>query len=221
MPPERSRQLIGNVWRYVTAATSGGGGGSQPGAVRRLTVDLTAADMAEGPITLYTPSAGEVVGPVYLYDVVFPNSGLEIFVSRDEFVPGNVSFPPLAGWDSDLSRDSVGYAARGTGGTDLGQVPLTTGPVTAGFGSGGDLANDDLTPGWAAATVYAEFDHVVAVGHIWECSPGGTSGGSEPDFAGNIGGTVADGDDIVWADWGDATVGSATVSFDVCVPDTA
>jgi hypothetical protein len=29
MPPERSRQLIGNVWRYVTAATSGGNGGSQ------------------------------------------------------------------------------------------------------------------------------------------------------------------------------------------------
>lgn len=38
MPEERSRQLIGNVWRYVTANQSGGNGGSQPFRVETLEI---------------------------------------------------------------------------------------------------------------------------------------------------------------------------------------
>ncbi len=191
------------------------GGGSQPGAVRRLTVDVTATDLAEGPITLYTPAAGEVVGPAYLYDLVFASSA--IVISRDEQIDADKNFPPLAAWDTDLSRDGSGFANSGT--PDLRQVPLTTGAVVAGI-QGDGIVLGLPTPAWQAGHVYAQFDHIIAAGHIWECDPGGTSGGSKPDFAANIGGTVADGDDIIWADFGDATVGSATVSFDVCIPDT-
>lgn len=214
---EIARRLVGGVWR-TDAENEGGAapGGSVPGSVRRLTVDVAAADLAEGPTTLYTPSAGEIIGPVYLYDVVFVNSGLEIMIGRPEWVPGDTSYPQLAVWDSDLSRDGAHMSPSGN---LLAQIPLTTGEVTAGFGDGGDFANDAYTQPWAQG-VYSQFDHIIAAGHIWEADPGGASGAVKPDFAGNIGGSVVDGD-ITWNDWGDATVGSAIVSFDVCVPDAA
>ncbi len=67
---------------------------------------------------------------------------------------------------------------------------------------------------WATGTVYSgpstgtfgplPGQRVVGTdGHLWEADPGGTSGGAEPDFAGNEGGSVADGPDtLVWNDRG-------------------
>lgn len=196
-------------------------GGSQPGAVRRLDLGIVAAtDLADGIVTLYTPEAGEIVGPVYLYDVVFCDNSGAVVLGRDEQVAADANFPPLAAWDSDLSFDGAGFAGGGDG--DLHQVPLTTGPVTVG------LSNDASTLGipvdtWQAGHVYVDSpipDEVVEAGHLWYALPGGTSGGSRPDFEGNIGGTVTD-NDITWNDNSAVpTVGSAHVYADVTIPDT-
>ncbi len=190
--------------------------GGSPGAVRRLDFGvITAADLADGPILLYTPAAGEVVGPFYLYDVVYcavVDGNFAMSIGRDE-MDGTTNLPPLASWDSDLTRDGAGWAARAE---QNAQVPLTVGPVTAGFNLGA-VVEDFFIPVWEAATVYAQLETIVAVGHIWRADPGGTSGGSAPDFAGNIGGTVAD-NDITWTDTVTCSIGSAHVYADVCVP---
>lgn len=53
---------------------------------------------------------------------------------------------------------------------------------------------------------------VVANGTVWRnTGAAGTSGGSSPDFAGNAGGTVSDGADIVWTDTNEAPPTTGTV----------
>lgn len=187
--------------------------GGSPGSVRRLTFNVQAADLAEGPATLYEPEASEVVGPVYLYDVTFCNSSTGIVVAREEQVAGDNNYPPLAGWDSDIAKDGATLAVAAS---DRKIVPLTAGPVTAGFTTDGSISTLPA-PAWAQGT-YAQFDTIIAAGHTWYADPGGASGASKPNFAAHFGGTVTDGS-ITWNDNADATAGAATVSMDVCVPD--
>jgi hypothetical protein len=56
-------------------------------------------------------------------------------------------------------------------------------------------------PGWEAMHPYALSDEIVAAGHAWFANPGGTSGGSEPVWAGGIGGSIGDGS-VTWYDNG-------------------
>jgi len=191
-------------------------GGSQPGAVRRLDLGvITAADLVAGPVTLYEPDAGEVVGPVYLYAIEFlVLGGKAIIISRDEQVdPDDTSgFPALAAWDSDLARDGGTWPASAD---EAFGTPLTTGVVKAAL-SESYLALPSGEP-WQANHVYPTA-LIVASNHAWEGN-GGTSGGSLPDFAGNFGGSVVD-NDITWFDLGDLTTadGSAHVYADVTTP---
>ena len=58
-------------------------------------------------------------------------------------------------------------------------------------------------------------------GTIWvNNGTSGTSGGSAPDFAGNAGGSVADGPDIVWYDTSSPppTVGAVHLFAEIIVP---
>ena len=62
---------------------------------------------------------------------------------------------------------------------------------------------------------------ILANGTIWvNGGVTGTSGGSAPDFAGNAGGSVSDGPDIVWYDTTSAppTVGAVHVFAEIIVP---
>ena len=89
------------------------------------------------------------------------------------------------------------------------------GPIVAAWWAS-DLHGNGLMLGpvvaWAADTAYdvpTDFtdppavvkSNIIANGTVWVNSgAAGSSGGSEPDFAGNAGGSVADGPDIVWTD---------------------
>lgn len=100
------------------------------------------------------------------------------------------------------------------------QVLSAVGDVQAAFAfqNGGGFSRQLAGIGaWEADTAYGliqdpspTFDlppvkaAVIGNGTVWFnlefTGTAGTSGGSEPDFAGNAGGTVADGPDIVWTD---------------------
>ncbi len=197
-------------------------GGTQPGAVRRLDLGVVdVSDFTDGPVILYTPDAGEIVGPVYLYDTTFCDNSGVVVIGRDEQIADDANFPPLAAFDSDLSRDGAGLAGGGVNSTpDMGQIPLTTGPVVAGFGRGGSILTLPMER-WQPLTLYAEFTEIQGDdGHSWVASPGGTSGATEPDFAANEGGSVADGGGaLVRTDQSTLpTVGSAHVYADVTTP---
>lgn len=190
-------------------------GGSQPGAVRLL--DLGVVTLANLGDTLYTPAAGELVGPVFLRDVVYLTDG-GVFVSL--LITGDTV--ALAGWDSDLARDGFGYAANPPNVDDrLAIAPTSMGPVGVGMGPSGASDAAFSSTNWEPLTPYTLNANpaIVAVSHIWTIDDDGTSGGSEPDFAGNIGGTVVD-NDITWTDQGVLGDGSAHVYAYVATPDT-
>jgi hypothetical protein len=71
---------------------------------------------------------------------------------------------------------------------------------------------------WAANHVYADNFFILEVGHLWYSTGVGTSGGSLPNFAGHIGGSVGDGLGT-WTD-GSAvpTVGATHLYAQVATP---
>lgn len=188
------------------------------GVVRRLDLGLvTAADLATGPVVLYTPSAGEIAGPIFIRDYELPPTGIFFKVTSSE--QGN-GMAYLGG--SDESRDSVGIASNGQGqppgdvAADTSTayvIPTTSTAISVGYVS---ADSERLATPWAANTTYTA-GFVYAVGHLW-VGAAGTSGGSTPDFAGNIGGSVVD-NDIEWFDSGVVpTTGQIHVYADACVP---
>lgn len=121
------------------------------------------------------------------------------------------------------SADGTAY------GPDLGQTGKQAMVLSAGAGgpvqaswivapaqtpADGSSVRCDAISDWAASTAYdAPADNtpdtsgalqnccVIGNGSVWiNIGTGGTSGSDAPDFAGNEGGTVNDGDDIVWSD---------------------
>lgn len=195
-------------------------GGSRPENVRRLDLGvIDASVVGDGPATLYTPDVGEVAGPAFISDLVVAGSGQAFIIGRDENVENDAAFPGMAAWDSDLVRDGAGWAAN----ADLQMVPLTSGPITAGLNDGGVVGNPPNIYSWQASHAYTGLSggavsgqRIVESGHIWSAGGPGTSAASQPDFTGNLGGTVAD-NDIVWTDEG-AIEGSAHVYVDVATP---
>jgi hypothetical protein len=116
------------------------------------------------------------------------------------------------------------FAALDTGTADFIALVLSAaavGPIQVGFllqnsllgdnGAGAGMRVAPIAP-WAADTAYDDATTntvatpgvlknavISAAGTLWVNSgTAGTSGGTAPDFADNIGGSVADGDDIVW-----------------------
>lgn len=212
---------LGEDGAVAFATPEGGSGGSQPENVRRLDLGVVAlADLFED-VTLYTPDAGELVGPVYLNDIVYLDGNIidrAIQVFGPEFdMASTPQVPQLAVIDTDLARDSIGAVTD----SDPAVSPLTAGVVKAraAIDAGSDLS--DASAIWEAARAYDGFYQIVGSdGHGWEADDGGgTSGGSEPAFAANHGGTVTD-NDIVWTDKGAIVIGSFHVYADVCNPAT-
>jgi hypothetical protein len=203
MDPEGSETELG----------TGGPGGSQPGAVRRLDLGVvTAADVAAGPLTLYTPDSGEQIGPVYLTDITLTdNQGLS--VGRAVIVDGAIEkVVALASIDS----DTVMSGER----LDFPMVPLTDAPLTAG---GSITVGTPVQVDWEASTDYLTGDVVVGNGTYWSADPAGTSGMTEPDWAANAGpgGFVVDGG-VTWTDStvaGPPATGAMHVYADVCTPE--
>lgn len=193
---------------FATIADIGGGAS---GTVRLLDLGVVeAADLASGPITLYTPAAGELVGPVIVKDVAYTPTAANnsIVICEDG------GLPLLAGWDSDLARD--GYWISLNEDNKLAQV--TDLPVIATLAPSGvtqqDVPFSQLS--WVASTPFGTAASIIAAGHFWISFGAGTSGLVEPDWASGFGGTVTD-NDITWGD-GDPLAGSAHVYAYVCVP---
>ena len=189
------------VW--LLAANNSAATECDPGALRRIDLGVVSApDLVGGPVTLYSPAAGEIAGPLILRDVTFTNAGAIV-------ISGEVT---LAVWDSDLARDGYGLASL----SPMRIAATTADPITAG------LAVDISAPGvsgvWQASHDYiAQSDGIViAEGHIWQTNGDGTSGTSMPDFAGNIGGSAMD-NGLEWFDSGEIA-GSAHVYADVWTP---
>lgn len=138
------------------------------------TVDVT--DLLAGPVTVYSVPAGAVVLGIYAGDATAPDVAY--------------AYVYVAGLQSDGPVVVLDYASAG---------PDTTpsGWVSPGADIRASVAAYETGP-WAAATVYPANAYVIEAGHLW-FTDGGTSGGSEPDFAGNIGGTVGD-NGMTWTD---------------------
>lgn len=138
------------------------------------------------------------------------------------------------------------FAALDTGITDFQSIVLSAavvGPIQAallltdsgvGVGGYGAGVRVDAITAWAANTNYdspasntlatpgaLQKCAILANGTIW-INDGltGTSGGSAPDFAGNAGGSVSDGADIVWYDTTSPppTVGAVHVVAEIVTP---
>lgn len=198
------------------------GGGSQAGAVRRLDLGVVnATDLLGGAVTLYTPDAGEIVGPVFLRDIT-QTDFYAFAITRDEEDDSSATdknFPPMAGVDEDTAWD--GYWGQKYGGPSIGgQViaPTTNGPLKAVLKYGLPVAQS-VEP-WQPNTAYNGTDTAAAViddeGNVWSTSDSGTSGASITWD--QMGGTTVD-NDITWSKENPVpSVGSAHVYADVSVP---
>lgn len=198
-------------------------GGSLPGALRVLdlgVVDIT--DLFDGPVTLYTPEAGEIIGPVFLRDVTYVNTSGAIAISREEQEFDDHQNPPLAGIDSDTAWDGFYGSSVAVGsGSGLKLIaPTTTGPVTAEMQH--DLPPSQSVQGrWQANHAYDGSEQpatIIAAGHIWSTGDAGDSGGTEPDWPSAFASDIAD-NDLTWNDDGLApSQGSCHVYAYVSVP---
>jgi hypothetical protein len=80
---------------------------------------------------------------------------------------------------------------------------------------------DDTSGGTPGTTAAPRKAAITANGTVWtNTGTAGTSGGSSPDFAGNAGGTVADGANIVWTDTTLAapTMGTVRAAAEIWTP---
>jgi hypothetical protein len=173
------------------------GGGSSGGRL----VDcgtVTVDDLAAGAVTLYEWQSGEIVGPLILRDPEFTDgSGV---IRLGGALPGT----QIALIDNDIIAEGMDLARKGWAGAQdganpggLGFTPTLQEDLLASLGAAFGYAPANV---WQAGHAYPNFSAVIGGGHIWTTDVGGTSGGSEPDFAGSLGpGFVAD-NDITWND---------------------
>lgn len=110
------------------------------------------ADLLAGPVTLYTPGAGELV---------LAGSVLDVFTLTDS------GYINVAAASSNLGSVSTVGAASTAG------EQATASPVIATLYVPGD---HPIVGGWATATAYAQDDAIVAGGFTWYTPTGGTSG---------------------------------------------
>lgn len=160
------------------------------------------------PLLLYTPATNERIV------MLIPDQ--ESVVATDSLYLGVVSLDahavyPVVTWGVFVNH-AGGCLVFDLGGNADGAAPLgmVSDPLYVAL-----TDHCTVTGNWAPNTDYADVTTGPAGvvgndGHIWRnVGAAGTSGGSSPDFAGNEGGTVADGPDIVWHDSGAApTTGS-------------
>lgn len=225
-----------DFWTQLSG--EGGGGGTSARWLDLGTVN--AADLVSGGRqVLYTTAAGEFVSQVRFGDVLtLLDQTVEIAVGI-EGIPdvgnGLVKLAAIGGDSTPTNTfDSFQNAANtvnfnaGTGalGLAINAIPLQTGTLIATLNQTPGILG--ATPGWQANHAYTAvttgggdpISMIVAVGHLWTALSAGTSGGSTPDFAGNIGGfTGADGTVAGWNDSGPVpTAGSVHLYAEIVTP---
>lgn len=166
---------------------------------------VTATSLLAGKQLLYTPAAGELVMAVIIDQdtVVLIDGVASVWVATSTAALNATSMRALVcGLGASKWEDSFAVATHFS-------IPLssTALPIYAGLDSG---APGFVQGAWQANHASVKGDGVIGAGHVWGAwAAGGTSGGSAPDFAGNIGGSVVDGT-ITWSDDGAVpTTGSA------------
>lgn len=167
--------------------------GSPVGGSQTLTdlgvVEIT--DLLAGQVALYTPSSEYVSAVPDVDSAVAPDHHTISIVQRE---PSDAGDP--------RSFFSYGGTFQGPAGAGHGFYPFVSSTVVyAGLVT--DFSAyflDEALAAWQANHVYSDKTCISAAGHIWS-SDTGTSGGSAPDFAGNLGGTVTD-NTVTWQDEG-------------------
>jgi hypothetical protein len=228
---ERSRRLIGGVWKYVSASENSGNGGSQPGAVRLLDLGtLDAATVAaDGPQLLYTPDAGERVYGAQVTNVTLPDQDAGLFVGVLADLVTNFSAPEtvaLAFTHTDLvgsiyvNPDGEDTASLyGVGSATSGPAGVLADPVVAAWISGQGVVTA-AAAAWQALHPYSLGDVVFGdTGYIEICTLAGTSGASEPTWPSDGSSGIPDGS-VEWSEAPLPTVGGFDLAFHVSLPDT-
>jgi hypothetical protein len=226
--PTRLRQLIGGVWKYATVdEDSGGGGGSS--SVKWVDLGLVdaAALAVSGRRTLYTTGAGEFLSALRFGDTVVSNDGVPVIVfeigglsiaTADDAPYGEAGFA-VAPIDS-YARGIViaTYFNNGANREQFRSPGLQTGAFTATLAADSTPSHVLSNPSWQANHAYAATTAIIAAGHYWDNGGAGTSGGSTPNFAGHISGSVVDGT-LTWYDEGAvATQGSVHAYAEIVTP---
>ncbi len=180
------------------------GGGSQ--TLRYVDLGtIEGADLTDGPVLIFTPDVDEEVIAVFVTGAVPTSDG---FIGIG-LIPDVVPDAPVS-----ESRPSL-FASMGSDPTTVFDTPLLGRTLSAIW----EIASESLYAGplydgsaaniarlWEPNMLYPVTDddtlNIAAAGTLWGNTAGseGTSGNSEPDFAGNLGGTVTDGPDLVWTD---------------------
>lgn len=211
---------------FKGSASPAPGGGSMTFKATALD-PITAVSLLDGPITVYTPAAGE---EVYLALIAeFSEIDVDDVVARVWLGSDAVFAAALAGTlpfaqvysgegDETYAFDTLASfiisSNPATSWDDTNRLAPIADPIKAAIVF--DTQSAILSPGgaWQADTDYSATPEagIVEAGHIWgNGGADGTSGNVKPDFAGNIGGDVTDGAEIDWVDRGEVpTTGSVT-----------
>ncbi len=177
---------------------------------------VTVADLlVHGPRTLYTPSAGEMVWPLWAGggpdDIGFPWAIVLEPINTD-IVNGSAFF-----YQGPNVAHGLAYAAGGADAVDSALFPKTPIVVRL-FHELGPLEITSIASrSWQASHRY-ELGEAITVtlldgDHIEIVTTAGTSGTpTAPDFQTNEGSTTSEGDTLVWTDGGNApTTGEVQV----------
>ena len=203
---------------------SGGGGA---GGVRLLDLGIvTVDDVSDDVVTVYEPDVDAQVIDVRLTEFTYLNDGNSFFLG----IFSGTRIGPIAciANDAGNTRDLPNQQIAGVSEMQIGaaiddpatQVRVTaTDPLVVGL-----TAHDSgalPATSWATLTDVlgsAISSCVIGAGHLWQCDGDGTTGASAPDFAGNIGGSVSDGD-TSWTDRGEIpTEGQTRILILVATP---
>jgi hypothetical protein len=202
----------------------GGNGGSLPSLSLIDGGTHTIAALLDSPATIYTPTAGEEVWVVLISAFATVDGTYKIGVTTADLDATTRKWLTLVGGAANQVEDSVGSVVSGDVPDGSFRLYPATDPVLVGIRM--PSTSSLLTPGgaWQPATTYENdviSSRIVMSGHIWvdDGAASGVSGNVQPDFAGNIGGSVSDGPDVDWADQGAVpTTGSVTLRLIVGTP---
>jgi hypothetical protein len=194
-------------------------------------VDLGVVDAAalavSGLRTLYTTGAGEFLSALRFGDTVVANNGIPVIIfeiaglsltTADDAPFGVLDFgvTPVDSYARGIAvhtyfNDGANMLPKVSPGLQAGAFTATLSVVT-------DASRVLTNPSWQANHVYAATTAIIAAGHYWDNGGAGTSGGSTPNFAANLGGSVVDGT-VTWFDEGAiATLGSVHAYAEIVIP---
>lgn len=180
---------------------------------------ITAVSLLTGPNDLVDPGSGDVVVAAWITDSVVQDVAAGFWVHPSQ-LPHYTDVATATVKNAWAWTQNDGTVGGFPGGATISAYPSIM-PL---LGVGGrvtlQIGDSPVTGTWAAATAYSQFDAVAEAGHLWFTTDAGTSGGSEPDFPGNIGGSVGD-NGMTWVDAGAVpTEGSIHVWMLVATPVT-